>query len=275
MLNSEDYKEPPCALCGGKEFYNPKQDEPIGRIPVARVLEKVDECFNRNDYTEAGRLLEYWTREAVSLKDTRGELSLQSELVGYYRKQNDKARALSAITRALTLVSALAQDDNPTGATVLLNCATAYKAFGQANDALPLFIQAEKIYLHTLENGDARLGGLYNNMALCLSDLGKDEQAENAYNKAISVMERVADGQADLAITYVNLAHLYEKQNAKDKRITDCLFTAYNLLNSENLARNGYLAFVLTKCAPSFQHFGFDKIYNDFIKEAKEIYEGN
>ena len=60
MIDPFDYKEPACALCGGKEFYAPDENAPAGRIPVKRIMAKLDESFNRNDMAEAGRLLEYW-----------------------------------------------------------------------------------------------------------------------------------------------------------------------------------------------------------------------
>ena len=80
-----DYKEPHCALCSGKEFYYPDRNRPLGTVPVARILEKADALFDKNDYVSAGRLLENWESEAVALRDKRGELSIVSELKGFYR----------------------------------------------------------------------------------------------------------------------------------------------------------------------------------------------
>lgn len=275
MLKAEDYKEPSCTLCGGKEFYNPKKDDALGRIPVSRILEKVDVHFNRNDYLEAGRLLEYWLNEAISLNDKRGELSILSELIGFYRKQGDKDKALSVIERATALISDLEQDDGVSGATIILNAATAYKAFGLAEKAMPLFRKVEEIYKANLDSADVRFGGLYNNMALALVDLEKFTDAENAYLLALNVMQKAENGELDAAITYVNMAHLYEQFNGDRNKITDCLFTAYNLLNDEKIARNGYYAFVAEKCAPSFKYFGFNKIYDQLKKVSDEIYKRN
>ena len=75
MIDSFDYKEPSCKLCDGKSFYYPDKDAPIGHIPVSRIIEKLDACYNKNDYVEAGRLLFYWQKEAQNLLDKRGELS--------------------------------------------------------------------------------------------------------------------------------------------------------------------------------------------------------
>lgn len=274
MIDSFDYKEPRCALCDGKDFYNPKQNAPKGRIPVSRIIEKVDNCFNKNDYFEAGRLLEYWKNEAVSLNDTNGELAMQSELIGYYRKTDQKEKAFYSINRALELVKVLSQQDIPSGATVKLNCATAYKAFGEPAKALELYLDAEKTYIRTLNSKDERFGGLYNNMALAQVDLNDFSGALESYNKAILVMQNVQGGQADLAITYVNLAHLYQKINEKQK-ITDSLFKAYELLNLEQIKKDGYFAYVCSKCAPSFEYFGYTVIAKELTKLSESIYAGN
>ncbi len=272
MIDKLDYLEPPCPLCGGKEFYDPDPDAPIGRIDVARILGKADEAFAKNDTAVAGRLLEFWRNEARSLKDTDGELSITNELVGYYRKVADKENGLAAIDRAIELLGITKQSETPSGATVLLNCATALKAFGAPDEAMPMYRRAEELYEANLDKSDPRFGGLYNNMALALADLNKYADAESAYCKALSVMEKAEHGEAECAITYINLAHLYEITGDAEK-ITECLFNAYALLNTDDLPHDGSFAFVLEKCAPSFGHFGYQFIQSELSALSKEIYE--
>ena len=272
MIDEFDYKEPSCALCGGKEFYNPELTTAKGRIPVKRIIEKADEYYNKNDLAGAKRHLEYWEKEAVALNDLNGELSVVNELLGLYRKNGDKDNALRVIERALFLTEKLGVSETVSAATVYLNAATTYKAVGQADKALPLYEKTLKIYTENLDGSDERFGGFYNNYALTLTDAGEYEKAEKCYFNAIKVMEKAANGKPDLAITYVNLAHLYERTEKADK-ITDCLFKAYDLLNDEGNVKNGYYAYVLDKCAPSFKYFGYDKISNDMKKESEEIYE--
>ena len=76
----------------------------------------------------------------------------------------------------------------------------------------------------------------------------------------------------DGAITFVNMAHLYDVLDNRKKTI-DCLFSAFDLLNDEQNEKNGYYAYVLSKCAPSFRQFGYQKIADDFEKLSREIYE--
>ena len=271
MLDKFDYAEPVCPLCDGKEFYYPDADAPLGRIPVGRILQKVDSFFDKNDYAEAGRLLRYWKQEAVDLKDKSGELAIESELVGFYRKQKDKENGLNSVNRALELVNELNQNELASGATVYINCATAYKEFNMPSEAMPLYNKAEQIYNKVLQKDDARFGGLYNNMAITLADLGNLKEAETAYFKALDVMKKAKNGENECAITYINLAHMYDNFNMKDK-IDECMQKALSLLKSKNLEHNGYYAFVIEKCAPSFKYFGDNDTCEQLLKEAESIY---
>lgn len=275
MIDPFDYKEPPCATCGGKEFYAPEKDAPKGRIPVKRVIEKVDEAFNSNDLAEAGRLLEFWQKEALSLEDKSGELSVTDELIGYYRKTGEAEKGLAAVSRALELLKELSLEKTVSGATIILNAATTMKAFGKAEKALPLYNAAEETLENLLDKEDVLLAGLYNNKALALADAKKAKEAENYYKKAISVMEKAENGRLDEAVSYVNLAVLYSGQGEEKSKITDCMFRAYELLTDERNEKNGYYAFVLSKCAPAFGEFGYDKIERELSKESEEIYARN
>ena len=146
MIDSFDYKEPSCKLCDGKSFYYPDKDAPIGHIPVSRIIEKLDACYNKNDYVEAGRLLFYWQKEAQNLLDKRGELSIVNELLGHLRKVFDKDNGLKAIDRASELISLLKAEDNFSSATIYLNMATTLKAFNKPQQALALYEKAFAIY---------------------------------------------------------------------------------------------------------------------------------
>lgn len=243
----------------------------MNSVPLERILDKVDALFAKNNYMEAGRVLEYWQSEARALNDRQGELAIENELVGYYRKQNNREKGLASVTRALALVEELSQGDMASGATILLNCATAYKAFARPEAALPLYRQAEKTYKNTLSPDDPRFGGLYNNMAITLADLGKYTEAEAAYHSALSVMEKAPRGEAECAITWINLAYLYEKAGRRSE-ISNCMLRAFLLLQSDKLPRDGHYAFVLEKCAPAFRDFGDAAACEQLLKESEEIY---
>lgn len=274
MIDPFDFKEPSCVLCGGKEFYNPKENDAKGRIPVKRIIEKVDESFSKNDYSEAGRLLEYWKSEAIELSDKEGELAIDNELVGFYRKQNNVEKGLDNIERTLFLIEELKISNMLSTATIFLNIGTAYKVYKKFDLSVSFFDKALDIYNKNLDKNDKMFAGLYNNYALSLEDLNKNDEAENYYRTAIKILSNYEDCKLDMAISYINLAHLLDRQN-KNAEIVDLLFNAYHLLTDESIEENGYTAFVYSKCYPSFSYFGYDIIAKELKEKSEKIYERN
>ena len=52
-----------------------------------------------------------------------------------------------------------------------------------------------------------------------------------------------------------------------------CSFRAWENLNAEGLPRDGYHAFTVSKCIPSFDYFGFFLYAAQLRERVKEIYE--
>lgn len=262
-----------CASCGYK---NKSENAPLGTIPVSRVIDKLDALFSRNDMTEAGKLLDYWRKEAVSLRDMRGELTIVSEQMGYFRKTGEEEKAMESVDRGLELIEMLNAADSVPSATIFLNAATTLKAFGKAEKALPLYAQTQRIYTKKLDKNNLLFAGFYNNYGLALVDLNRYEEAEAAYQKALEIVLNDPKGRLDGAVTYLNMAHLYEVWD--DKTAADiklCLKNAKEILEEESIPKNGYYAFVLSKCAPTYRHFGKIEIAENMEHLSEEIYERN
>lgn len=246
-----------------------------GFLSSNRILSKLDEYLHKNDYASAERHLSYWLSEAQSVGDERTELLLQNERMGLYRKLGKREQALDCVRAALLSIERQGISHQVGAATTLLNCATVYKAFGMAEDALPLFENAKLIYEKELEPTDARLGGLYNNMGLCLVDLRRFEDARALYRHALSIMEQTPAGAPEAAITYLNLASAAEVElGALDSAeiIEEYLQSAEERLESVT-EWDGNYAFVCEKCASVFDYYGHFFYANTLKERARRIYE--
>lgn len=184
-LDPEDYKEPRCPSC--TDFYYPDENANVSFIPVDRVVDRLDTLLSHNDMPAARRHLEYWLSEARMGGDKRGELAVLNELMGLYRKMGLKDKAFESAEKADELVKTLSLGGSITAATVCLNAATVCEAFDRPREALERYSEAKSIYEDFLPPGDARLGGLYNNMALACVSLKEYEQARELYQKAIKL----------------------------------------------------------------------------------------
>ena len=269
-MNREDYTDPACPF--DTSAY--EKEPPVITVPLMRIIEKEDEFLGRNDYAGAERLLLYWVREAEGGRDRKGLFTLKNELMGLYRKLGREQDAMKAAGEALALIPAVGEDSAAAG-TAYVNAATVYKAFGRAEEALPLFRKAEIIYERNLPGDDARLGGLYNNEALALTDTGHYDRAFELYEKALSVMEKTGSGYPEMAVTCLNMADLISLRDGPEEgepEIFALLDRAEAYLERPENVRDGNYAFVCEKCAPVFTDYGRFLYGSELSARAEAIY---
>ena len=271
----DDYEEKRCLL----SMTDPEDKAGNAeRIPIRHVIDKLDRTLARGDYGEGIRLLDYWIAEARATGDLDGELSVESEMMGLSRRVNDRERGLAAVSRGLELLDRVGLSDTVSGATVLLNAATTKKHFGDPSGAIPLYRRAETVYLSRLSPDDERLGGLYNNFASSLAEVGERKQAEEYYHRALSLMRSLGGaGRTGVAVTSVNLADFYNEGDDpdRDEKINASLERAWEALDAPDCPRDGEYAFVASKCAPAFSYYGWFFAASELEKRMKEIHERN
>ena len=270
-LEKEDYIEPECVLCG-----KPGEEAAARPVPVGRILDRLREYENRSDWEAVERHLKYWLAEAEANRDERGQLMLNNELMGYYRKQEKREEALAHAARATELIGKLGMEDTVTAGTTWVNAGTVREAFGDPVGGLVWFEMARANYEKNLPENDGRLGSLYNNMALALTVCGRYDEAESMFRRAIAVMEKQENGELEQAITWLNMADAAETAlgaEAAEEKTEAYLERAEELLNTESLPRNGYYAFVCEKCAPVFGHYGYFATEAELTRRAKEIHD--
>ena len=246
-------------------------------IPKNRVLDKLDSLLKNNDYEGAKRLLNYWLSEAEFTGDDNGLLLIENELMGLSRKLGEKEQALKYAENALNQVEKMSIENNVGAATTYLNCATVFKAFDMAKDALPLYEKAQKIYENNLSPNDERLGGLYNNMGLALVDLKRFNEANILYNKALSIMEANIDKEPEQAITYLNMATAVEMESGLTEgkiKIDELIKKAMDCMDLGKTRTDGNYAFVCEKCVSVFGYYGYTDYAKELNERARRIYEG-
>ena len=270
-LDKSDYEEPACLIC------DPRTGEQKSRpsIPMQRVVEKLEEYCTLKDFTGAERHLRYWLSEAEANGDLRGQFSLQNEMMGFYRKQGQYDPAVDSVKEAIRLMQILGNEDSISGGTCHVNCGTVYDTFSEPENALKHFSKAEQIFESLAFKDLFRLGSLYNNMALAYMELGRYPEAMDYYGKALKTMQELNGSELELAITYLNMADCTALEKGLDEaaeQIDRYLAKAKVLLDTENLVRNGYYAFVCEKCAPGFNCYGDFDYAEELEGRAAEIY---
>ena len=250
-------------------------DMSLEPIPQQRIVEKLDEYMSRRDYAGAERHLLYWLEEALAVGDERGELMVRNELVGHFRKTGNKEQAFVQAEEALRLIDRLDFTETISAGTTYTNTGTAFNAFGENERSLELFRKAVALYEGSPHTKPELLGGLYNNMALTCVVLGRFDEADELFDKALKIMANVENGELEQAITYLNMADAAVARDgyeACEDMIENYLDTAFELLDTPSIPRDGYYAFVCEKCAPVFAHYGYFLADADLRKRVEEIY---
>ncbi len=270
-IGPEDYAEPRCLLC----------DEPYGAepavkaVPQRRIIEKMDEYMARRDYRGAERHLLYWLEEARLGRDGRGELMLRNELAGHYRKTGEKDKAFENAEAAVALLDVLDFHGTVSAGTTYVNAATVYNAFGDNERSLALFMKAREAYEADDRTDQGLLGGLYNNMGLTYAALGRYEEAFAWFDKAMTAMGQVPGGALEQAITCLNIADVLDRMKGMEEaeeEINGWLEQALTLLASGGFPEDGYCAFVLEKCVPTFAYFGWFLAEKQLRERSEAIY---
>ncbi|MBQ2960012.1 MAG: hypothetical protein IJE09_02155 [Oscillospiraceae bacterium] len=244
-------------------------------IDVPEIIRTLDSLYAQGRESEAQGFLEAKLSEARSMGDWRGELSMLSELLGQYRRSMSEEKGLRCANEALALIREHHMGETVSGATVMLNAATTMKCFGRAKDSIPIFCHVSRVYSAKLDPTDYRFPGLYNNMALSYADAGDIASAERFFKLALKLISAIANSGNDMAVTYCNMAEMYAKLDLEDERIYECMEKAWDCLNEASLPRDGYHAFTISKCAPSFDYFGYFLYAKELKERAESIYAGS
>lgn len=270
ILDKEDWQEPSCCLKPQTEG-RAAAGEDTDRT-IMEIIREFDRILARDAGREAGKFLEDWLERFEKSENWPAQITILNEMMGFYRNTGDREKGLESVRKGLELAGTYKIGETVSGGTTYLNAATTMKAFGMAREAMPYYQQALRSYNNGLDPEDYRFGSLFNNMALAYEDLEEYEKAEDSYHRAMKIMEKLKPGSIlELAVTWVNLACLYEKWGCTGE--TDgCLLKAADYFHSPEVPHDAYYAFNCRKCAKTFDHFGYFRMKKELTEEADRIY---
>ena len=123
--------------------------------------------------------------------------------------------------------------------------------------------------------GTYEYAALLNNKAAALSALKRYDEAEAHWRQAVEILQKEGHHDGEIAISLVMLAHLtYDRDETATDQVERLLDEAWEYINSPRQPRDGNYAYILRKCAPSFEYFQRPEAAQALREVAKEIYEG-
>ncbi len=262
VFNSYDL---PCFDCS---------NEPLGKIPLMRVIDMLDRHYAKNDLVLCEKHLRYWIKECAMLEDLRSELSLWNEMIGLCRRLNDAELAFWALDRITALIDILHLNNTVSCATIFLNMATTYKHFGKSEEALALYQMVENTYNGTLPIYSYEYAALYNNKAASLIGIGRYEEAMKLLLNALDVLEHCPKARIDQVISYGNLAQLVWEWRGDRRQAEAYLDMAWDIICAPDILHDGKYAFVCAKSSEVYALLGKEDAAIALAEVAREIYEG-
>ncbi|MCQ2406492.1 MAG: tetratricopeptide repeat protein [Oscillospiraceae bacterium] len=239
---------------------------------IIMLISELDELLSNKNLSGAEKLLASALYDAEKSGSTSEMLTILSEQIGLFRKLGKSGEGINASLRAIALLEESGQAGSVSGATILLNAATALKAFGKASEALPYYEKTLEVYKNNLSDDDERFGGFYNNYAFCLMDLKRYSDAENAFLSAAALMEEKSGCAYKAAVTYVNMTDLYALMEKSGEEIVGLMEKAIELFDDYLNVRDGDYYYALSKCLPAIKDMGFDSDATAFQDELDNFY---
>ena len=265
-----------CCIFDASQYTGTPDSHPCPHaVDVPETIRALDALYAEGREREAESFLEGKLARARQGGDWRAELSMLSELLGQYRRSMNEEKGLAAVNEALALIREHRMGQTVSAATVMLNAATTLKCFHHAGESIPIFTHVARVYADHLDPSDYRFAGLYNNMALSYDETGDLPSAERFFKLALKVIEKTEHPGNDSAVTWCNLAEMYARRDPEDPRIDECMEKAWACLSDPKLPHDGYHAFTISKCAPTFDYFGYFLYAKQLRERTARIYAGS
>lgn len=135
-------------------------------MQIQQTLSRLDDLLHQCRLDEAETLLTQAVAQAQAEADTDSEKLLRNEQIGFYRDCGKFPAALETAAAARALFEQTGETDTISYATTLLNCANAYRAAGNYEDAFAAYETVQSFYARLLPPDDGRVASLWNNLAL-------------------------------------------------------------------------------------------------------------
>jgi tetratricopeptide (TPR) repeat protein len=173
-------------------------------MDIQTTLRELDAIFKSGEHHRIEPFLVEHLRQAEAEGDKPSMLSLQNELMGYYRALSRFREALELGEKALSLLESMGYKGSVPYATTLLNVATAYRAEGQVDKAIGMYEEVMQIYTANKLEDVYLTASLYNNLSLAYQEAGQHEKAIELLDRAMPLVRSLPESAVHVATTHTN-----------------------------------------------------------------------
>jgi len=186
---------------------------------IKETISMLDELLRECDLDAAEKLLSEVIEESHNINDMETEKYFLNEQIGFYRDCGRFPESLASAKRARKLFENSGDTKSLSYATTLLNCANAYRAAGDYDDAFKTYDIVKAIYSELLPEDDDLIASFYNNIALLYQETKQWKNACDSLEDALEIV-RSKNDETRIAISCTNLAvsliHIGDIEKAMD-----------------------------------------------------------
>ena len=202
------------------------------RVDLQEFYKGLDIMFQRKNSQETKWYLESWLKAAEERNDLSGIVAVCNELGGLCRVTGELDRAKALYQRVLSNLEQMGLASTEHYATALINAGDVHIVAKERQQALDLFLKAERLLKNCGLGGDYRMAALCNNISAIYRETEDFAAAEEALDIAFNIIKGLPQYKGELATTYVNLAELQIRQN-KLQMAKESLFAALKIFEEE------------------------------------------
>ncbi|MBQ9276263.1 MAG: hypothetical protein IJ226_01560, partial [Clostridia bacterium] len=117
---------------------------------------------------------------------------------------------------------------------------------------------------------------LLNNKAGTQLALKRYDEAEENWWSAVEILKKIGYHAGEIAISLIMIAHVtFDRDSTAYDKVEPLVDEAWEYINSDDQPKDGNYAYVLRKCAPSFEYFQRHDEAQAMREVANDIYKGN
>ena len=181
--------------------------------------ERLDAYYAAGDAAGAYAFLRTQRDAARSAGDLGLLLTADNALIGHCRENVIFDEVEGYYREALDCIEQMGLHGSHAEATTFLNTATAFCIMGRAEESERLYDAAEALYQKLLPPDDPYMAAVRNNRGLLLRSQGQTAAAYASFEKALAVLEKCADVEAETAATRLNLASVSPDTDTADAHL--------------------------------------------------------
>lgn len=173
---------------------------------ITEVFTELDSLFESKQYDKVEAFILGKIEQARAEGDRQSMISLMNEGIGFFRDKSEYNKSLKMCDEVIELMKQEGLEGTKGYATTLLNIANANRAAGQLEASLSYYSKVIDIYDRLLSKTDFEYASLFNNISLLFQEMGEDEKAIAALEKALKIAQLNKEARIEVATTHTNLA---------------------------------------------------------------------